>query len=506
MSIDKEKVQEEVKNGTFTQFRKLLRKGIGTRNQLQFAKEAGLSRGTINRMLNAESISQPTMQTIEKLSAHMPEISEGDLLESCGYQRRNAQSVILSVRKSILAGLDSFKGTLNSSVKDDLLSMIYMLYSDQTWEWEKEKEGKIEKKESLPGENFETWAAVYNVDGCLCKTYFTLGLAYTTQGNVVLVSYLADISKMAENQFISSSLCGSEAYAGSGTVVWKTGDDSRKTAQERLLESIFGSSGRDVYIDMWYGCGFSYTETPEGFESFLMNHAGLFCTSPDNTMLYQRLIQTGDSPDKIFKDYENEDGVCGTGAVVADIMTRLLGDSKESFLYLKKELDDSTDDSCIILPADNDMDELDGKTLRITYETASELGIKKFGMTYFRHLVHKKTRQIYNTDEFHYHFTESAASYRDPEKMAQLAKQAENLCDFLWDKLYPKEDTEENKYEKNESCDEKSKEDRHRWMRDMNRLAIIRRAARTASEGKEGRVVTQDMIDFVKEKEKEYFG
>lgn len=76
----------------------------------------------------------------------------------------------------------------------------------------------------------------------------------------------------------------------------------------------------------YVGYGFCYNETPAGFRDFMIQHAGTFCTSVENRILYQRLIDTDDDPEVIFQDYESvSNGTSDTAMAVADILRKETG-------------------------------------------------------------------------------------------------------------------------------------------------------------------------------------
>ena len=51
-------------------FIEMLRGGIGTRSQLQFAQETGLTPEYISRILNGKTDAAPRMVTLEKIATH----------------------------------------------------------------------------------------------------------------------------------------------------------------------------------------------------------------------------------------------------------------------------------------------------------------------------------------------------------------------------------------------------------------------------------------------------
>ena len=93
----------ENKNTGFQEkeFKELLRKGIGSRTQKEFAAQTGIAQETISRMLNDTGISCPRMKTLETISSKMTNVTLSELMVACGYQVPDIEDVIRKFESDI---------------------------------------------------------------------------------------------------------------------------------------------------------------------------------------------------------------------------------------------------------------------------------------------------------------------------------------------------------------------------------------------------------------------
>ena len=73
----------EVKDN-LAKFRDILRTGIGTRTQKEFAEATGISKEYLNRILNNKEKSTPSLNTLMSISRCITNASLDELLASCG--------------------------------------------------------------------------------------------------------------------------------------------------------------------------------------------------------------------------------------------------------------------------------------------------------------------------------------------------------------------------------------------------------------------------------------
>ena len=458
------------KEGKFPEFRALLRNGIGTRSQKQFAEETGLSRGGVNRLLNEEVISRPTKKTLLAIAAHT-NVDTTELFESCGYETPDIRAVSMAVKNALNDVFSSNIGhSFEGNVPDLCLADVVLPYAND-YCWTLLKDG--DNKGPLPGKIFETWAFSWRFGKEFANTYFTISMTEARDGEKILCGTTLDADVMLSHYL---KICFMEDIAekigkDTSAIIGRFGEELNGLARLAHSERIYGT-----YEVTDIGCGFYYNKTPDGFMEYVMNNAEYFCVNKETQALYRRLV-TGENPDEVFKDYEGQEAVGGkgTGNVIADILTKKTG---HQFLYLPKNEEDdcSADDSCIMQPNDNcyfDDAPFDRTVLKCTYEAARTLGIKKFGTVYHVSVISKSGKQMYDTDNFHYEFRTS-----------------EEIANILTDK-----DEIRKLYEDATKVDEYYRGKNDYSMR-AGRIAVI---ARHALDNKNDTIPTKEMAAYIEE-------
>ena len=402
--IDLNKVKKEVEKGTYDTFRNLLKRCIGVRTQTQFAGETGLSRGNINRLLNQDVIQKPSYKTLAALASHMNSVSLNDLMLSCGYEMPDIETVAVAVSDEIKKAFSNIAGSIVHGLDDKIFDSISLPYVESKYKWSEIKTRELTPFISLKGVNYSLWECGWNYGDLYGRTYMAFGYTDTKDDNIVICDFTMDadtLKSLPDSDYLDKIDDSSSSIIRNGSV-WDL------SCEEMLLESTFGSQiGK--YTVTAIGCGFYYKETPAGFRNYVLSNAKYFCTSKENQKLFQRLVDTNDDPDEIFKDYSGfVDGIeSGTGCVVADILMNKTG---QEFIFMEKDKyadEDAEDDSCVICPNDDiysDDELFDLTVLKHTYEAAVALGIKDFGIVYHKCIYNKSTKQVYNTDTFNYTF------------------------------------------------------------------------------------------------------
>ena len=442
-------IKDEIQNQTYDTFRKLLRRGIGTRTQTQFAKETGISRGQINRMLNEKEIQRPSEKTIMILAQHIHSISAEELLKSCGYEVQKIEDAAYNVKEALIKAFETSKGAIYKNSLTDVLKIDTTPYIGSKCSWKVLKSDDMPENSNLNGEKFEVLAFTWDYyDNQYATTYILTGYLETASNNKVLCDFSFDIDSMIEGKYLENNkLINRDTSCYFGV---KRPQDYQ-SAEERLLECIFGSQGKDTYITTYFGCGFYYTETPENFTEYVMENAAFFCVDKKRSALYRELVSTNKSPDEIFKDFcgMQEFEETGTGCVISDILTNKTG---QAFHYLKKDKklgDDVKDDSCIIVFDENVMDDteiVNEDILRYSYEAAVALGIKEFGKVYHQNVNHASTNQIFNTDSFHYEFLDPEDAKKlifDEKQLIRLKGKANKVYDYYYQRYFKDNDDKE---------------------------------------------------------------
>ena len=323
--VDKAQMYAKKEKQEYKEFRELLRKGIGTRSQKEFAAEAGISTVHLNRMLNNETINQPSKDTLERLSYLMRNITLNELLVSCGHIPVDIEEMALKVEKEIETGISEVKGSLQSSIPDflDMLNTLYITVRDSI----AKTDGREEKIDYIPDAELKIPVALkWQFDNIYVETKFDIFYARTTGGKVIILNSTISNEDNIETEWEEDNVRGFLPYLTKKyhhSIFYKdiseeAGRENR-TAGKRLFDAIFRDENRIETVKTGYG--FYYNETPEGFKDFLNEHAPAFCTSPEKVALYQKMLLPDADPDKIFEDYATDDlSVFGTSVVVAEIL------------------------------------------------------------------------------------------------------------------------------------------------------------------------------------------
>lgn len=402
---DQEQIKKEVESGTFTTFRSLLRRGIGTRTQGAFAEQVGVSRSTVSKMLNLKTIPRPEKKTLEAFASQMFSVSYLDLCQACGYEPDDINEIAAQIHKGILDGGNAMKGSITTDSVTDFLDRIDMLYMPPiSLKWRK----SLDEEDILPetaGEHRILYRCEWNYGDNHGTTFFVMGYSKTENGHLVLNSIRSDgecipraWSKHADGTHIKRN-------AEQACLIEKRQKGSGLSAEERLLRSIFGEG--TTYIQTTIGWGFYYKETPAGFNEYLAEHASSFCTNKENRKLFAQWAADQNNSDKVFASYKGEGYDAGTGAVVAHIISVETG---KPFIYTEKETEEGPEDACVYytegVSQTNRRMPIDEKILGNLYSAALELGIQKFGQVYHRVEDSCLEDQLYDISRFHYEFVQ----------------------------------------------------------------------------------------------------
>ena len=185
--VDKAQMYAKKEKQEYKEFRELLRKGIGTRSQKEFAAEAGISTVHLNRMLNNETINQPSKDTLERLSYLMRNITLNELLVSCGHIPVDIEEMALKVEKEIETGISEVKGSLQSSIPDflDMLNTLYITVRDSI----AKTDGREEKIDYIPDAELKIPVVLkWQFDNIYVETKFDIFYARTTGGKVIILN------------------------------------------------------------------------------------------------------------------------------------------------------------------------------------------------------------------------------------------------------------------------------------------------------------------------------
>lgn len=394
----------EEKNGAYLEFRDILKKGMGSRTVTAFADEAGIGRTTMSRLLNQDEIPRPKEDTIEKIAKVIKGVSIDRLRESVGYPPADMHKVAMDVHNHLVQMKNEYfmkdGGCVMDSIENamEMYALLYAGSEDISWHIFKDESDKPVKTARVLGD----WEyGDYDLETVAGIRYIVM------EGGSVYITDFAitqeEIKKQGwTGEFWKPFLDPTEKelkyiFTDSMTRCLKKSKDS---FIKNFLDEVIVYKTGEKYPLTYHGFGFYYRETPPGFQDFLTKYRALFCTSEKNTEMYQEMV-SGKDPDKAFSKYKSEASEeWGTGAVVADIMSKVYN---MTFIFERKDEFNEEDDSCVAFVEDDDRqfwppDFVSMRFMKDLSETAELLGIKEYGLVYHTMYTVRKTNMTYSTD------------------------------------------------------------------------------------------------------------
>lgn len=360
-----------VKN--FKEFRSLLRKGIGTRTQKEFANEVNMAEPTINRMLNAEEISRPRKATLEKIAPQMRGVTLNELLTACGYEKESLKDLIAAVEDSIknclelscnirrLQALDTLQWRVREYTKD-VGARVYI---------EEKPDSEVNALDAGAESTIELTVS-WDYEDCVCTCKTEVYYIQSTEEVYYLFGYNMEHTQVER---VFSDL------------------DAKK-----ILKCIFPNTEGEMVRNHIKGFGFYVDGTPKGFIDFLAEHSDVLAkmkmASPNARCLARYL----DGDCEAFNEYAQEEyDTCGPCALISDIMT---AESELKFRYYEKDvrIPEEEQNACIICE-DNGRG-IGDKLTRYLYACAKTLGLKTFGAVVYNTCYCEDSEFVYNTDTF----------------------------------------------------------------------------------------------------------
>lgn len=368
--------------GEYREFRDLLRRGIGTRTQKAFAEEVGISKEHLNRMLNNREISRPTVSILRKMASHMETITERMLLEACGYEVEDIGERIKRCEASLAEGLENL---VNADYQQpwksvmDALQTVDLLYLEENGKFEFDEEAACTEGGHRLAEKKTGFSYYWGNDEKDCRTKGTIFFSRTENGNLIFL----------DQEVIGTSI-----------------QKKRSSAEERLLQVIFGEDDDRMVIQTVFGYGFRYPSTPQGFADFLVEYRGAFCTNRERSKMLLQIIDEGKDPDEVFKDFQTDKYGCGTGGAVAEILSREFG---VYFYYYTREETLSEEDSVSSILV-NDKDYFDSGIEKHQFLLKLQRAVLALQIPEFGHMCHSylmpAQEKLYDAKTFGYEFKE----------------------------------------------------------------------------------------------------
>lgn len=382
-------------------FRQLLKKGIGNREQKQFAKQVKIAPETITRMLNDEVISCPRKKTLEMLAENMKNVYLSELLDACGYEVPKIEDVIDNVLSDIddffafakynNNGLILFENCTIEQIADRLNIFLKVKSSTTCSMFFPDYLGSSDDVSNA--DDFARFCIVWEYDFYKCKTDITIPYTATSKGNILVFYNLMDTIKPDD----SHGYC--KEY---NNTVYK--EKYPDTKEGRLLAAIFGDdeyNDTENVVTVECGYGFVVDGIPEGFLDFLNEHASTFCNTEENIALYHKAVECRDMEEAAPLFVDEEAGFCTVNYIIAEIMSQETGLDYQ--YYDNEEVPEDLRTECVVERAKNnhinreDMDERAG----YLYQCAKTLKLPTFGAVYYNTILVKNKSLQYNTEEYY---------------------------------------------------------------------------------------------------------
>ena len=382
------------------EFRSLVRKGIGNRTQKEFSERTGIRQETLSRILNNDSISRPNISTLQKMSRCMLNVSYDELLVSCGYEADTNDGVLRLTEKKLVEAVSALGNVVCRDVEEyaeKLLKVFpdpnakYLVQEDSVSDNSDNCYPQAEKKVTVK----YTWD-LHSDKRFWAKLLLNVYFSELKSGNLIIAG--ADFP--ADLDSLPFEFRWREKNSGLHSIAI---DRLSKSAEERLLESIFGrDTDENAMVSVPTvrpGYGFYLDGVPEGFRDFVVKHASLYCVDSERTKKFRELVDTDKDPNEIFVD--DEDGWNGVGGVIAWILSQETG--KDFWFWDKTSEMPDTAQSTVMLELT--LTESEGKMSKelvtALYKACSTLKIKKFGTVYFQEMFRINRNLEYNTEEMY---------------------------------------------------------------------------------------------------------
>ncbi len=361
----------------YREFRILLRNAIGPdRTQAEFAQEAGISVEHVNRMLNSDIISQPTVSTLSKIAGHAHSgVTLGQLKAACGHDDKKTpddnreiskrkgmemhdrtNACIGDIQDGVKALLD--RRTAYSSLYD-FLNTVLMLYAVEDLSFDIESVAEVNDERHSYATDVAVITMSFTDTDFSAEFAFALYYAKTVKGDIFILDAAFDfatlydmnfrlaneIARVSDLDFDTLKKNQSVCFVYSKKPEKQASNiDLRRSIAERVSEiqlakgigakeaffqALFGDPDRPQRVSTVEGIGFYIDYTPEYvFRKFLQKHKETFCQSDTENAVFADVV-AGEKPlADIFEWYEPDSkfNTCGHwGIAIVNIIYRETG-------------------------------------------------------------------------------------------------------------------------------------------------------------------------------------
>lgn len=381
----------------YPEFRELLRNGIGTRTQKEFAEETGIAKETINRWLNSQTISQPGRESLQKIAKHIRTHTLNEFYTACGYPVVTLEENVQNMENELNSGLDQVSNQPFESISD-LLGTVETLWLPEGSFRKTKQKVEVEKSSSDSDYTVDS-SLVWEFDDKVCELMLRLYYAETRRGKIFLLKHellqpssedLEDGFLFRNRKLVSFTVVSEPVKRGRAVISGRKPTDSG--------DPLFACA---TYTTTILGFGFVLKDRiPKGFRDYLFAHASAFCTTKELGTVYRDITEAEDL-EQYFDSLRDADGYIRSdallpGAIIAKILSVETG--QQFFCFSSYPDEGSTVmmrcESCL------EINKVQLSVVSVVYEAAKTLGVEEFGACYIEeHLP--KVGSIFATKDFH---------------------------------------------------------------------------------------------------------
>lgn len=384
---------------SYPEFQKLLKDGIGTRTQKEFADETGITKETINRWLNNTEISQPGKESLQRIAKHVKTHTLNEYYVACGYPAVTLEEDVMDMEQSLEDGLNQLADEPFESISS-YLGVVETLWLPKG-KFERLTQ-KVEIDEASSDADYSVCCSlVWTFERKVCSLDFKLYYAETKKGKVIVLDY--ELLK-PKDENLEDGIFFKNKKRISFTIAADMKSSSSTISGKKDIDLCATILGENSYVTTTIGFGFYLKDAiPENFKNYMYAHANSFCNSKYHCSIFNEATNSKDIT-KYFADIMESvdtDDTMYPGDIIAEILST---ETKRNFVYyvsMDKEV--SPDVVMIKCASCNEVNKIPVDVITTVYETAKELGIPEFGACYFEEKA-PKTGKIFVTKDFHIEF------------------------------------------------------------------------------------------------------
>ena len=385
---------------SYPEFQKLLRDGIGTRTQKEFADETGITKETINRWLNNTEISQPGKESLQRIAKHVKTYTLNQYYVACGYPAVTLEEDVMDMEQSLKDGLNQLADEPFGSISSYLGTIETLWLSKGKFE---RLTQKVEVDEASSDADYAVCCSlVWTFERKVCMLDFKLYYAETKKGKVIVLD--SELLKPEEENFEDGIFFKNKKCISFTVVAERKSSPSMISGRKDidLCETFFGDNRYVKKTTL--GFGFYLKDAiPENFKDYMYAHANSFCNSSYNCSIFNAATNSEDITKYFTEIMETADS--GDAMYPGDIIAEILStETKRNFVYyvsMDKEV--SPDVVMIKCASCNEINKIPVDVINAVYKTAKELGIPEFGACYFEEKA-PKIGKTFVTKDFHIEF------------------------------------------------------------------------------------------------------